>query len=413
MRRPLLTSILLALGAVGALAACTLSFDLGPAPQVDGGADSPSDVAAEGAVKDAGAPTFDDPNRWSVRVVPELADTIGWGAAFDPVGRYLYLPRERADAAPLLGRYAVDQPFADASIATQTFTGDSMRYVAGAYEQQTMLFVPDLPGTVAVRFPSSDFGDPSKWSMDPVGGSKTTFRGLAVSPKCVFAAPSNASTKIASRCGTTAVAWTTNGAGPGPLSHGAVAGPDGFFYFAPVASSVVVRGAATQTMDDGGLESYDTTLADAGPVGLPPTFGGVVAAGKAIYFLPGAGSDGVVLRYDTDGAFAKPSSWSRHTIAGSGGFFGGVFDGRFLYLVPARDLKVVRYDTTKSIDTGWEATTLTGVPQPSIPDTFHAGAYDGRYVYFVGAEGGVVVRFDTLPDRDGGSEGGAPAPSFL
>lgn len=318
--------------------ACMLAFDVAPAP-TDAGADVVFDTVGdrtESGVPDAGPGGFDVASRWSTRVVANLTATIGWGASFDPAGKYLYLPREQPDASPLFARYDVTEPFADAGVSTTELNGQSSRYVAGAFAVGEMLFVPDIASANAISFPSSAFGDSTSWSATPLGGTKGSFRGIAVSSDCAFAAPKDSATKIASRCNL-AVTWTSNTEG-GPSSSGATVDPDGgYVYFAPADGPTVARAVANQAVTDGGIESFDPTAPDATSSTIPK-FAGVVASKDALYFLPAAGSDGVVLRYDTSGAFAKPSSWARHAIAGTGGFFGGVFDGRYLYLVPAGDM---------------------------------------------------------------------------
>lgn len=389
--------------------ACMLAFDVGPTP-TDAGPDVVLDSGGDRTESgvDASPGGFDVPSRWSTRVVANLTATIGWGASFDPAGKYLYLPREQPDASPLFARYDVNEPFADAAVPTTELNGESSRYVGGAVFQGEMLFVPDVGSANAITFPSPAFGDSTTWSKTSLGGTKGAFRGIAVSPSCAFAAPRDTSTKLSSSC-ILQVGWTPH-AVPGPSSNGATVGPDGYFYLAPVDGPTIVRGLASQIVVDGGLESFDPPPSDAG-ASLSTKYAGVVASKDAVYFIPAPGSDGVVLRFDTTGAFAKPSSWTRHAITGTSGFFGGVFDGRYLYLVPAADMTAYRYDTTeKSFDQGWESHEIA--PKAPGTDTFHGGAFDGRYVYFVGAEGGVLARFDTLPDRPDGGAAGTPSPSF-
>jgi hypothetical protein len=92
-------------------------------------------------------------------------------------------------------------------------------------------------------------------------------------------------------------------------------------------------------------------------------------------------------------------------------FVGGIFDGRYLYLVPflssgrlAMRTVVVRYDTLAAFEAtaSWSSFDL-GTVDPRA-QYFQGGAFDGRYVYFVPygdpagsppAASGVAARYDT------------------
>src|SRR5580700_10957647 len=97
---------------------------------------------------------------------------------------------------------------------------------------------------------------------------------------------------------------------------------------------------------------------------------GCFRAGPALYFSPDVGltadggysTSGLVGRYDTTVPFDAGSSWSAFDVtslsATASGFFGGAYDGRYVYVVPAeRTLtasspqgNVVRYDTQAPFD---------------------------------------------------------------
>ncbi|MGH7297600.1 MAG: hypothetical protein ACRELB_21865, partial [Polyangiaceae bacterium] len=104
---------------------------------------------------------------------------------------------------------------------------------------------------------------------------------------------------------------------------------------------------------------------------------------------------------------ANASFWSVFDTAsldpGAQVFFGGAFDGRYLYFVPSNQSGLaVRYDTNAdfSVASSWE-TFSTGM-LGSTTVGYRGGAFDGRYVYLVpfydnaaGAGSGAVARFDT------------------
>jgi hypothetical protein len=131
--------------------------------------------------------------------------------------------------------------------------------------------------------------------------------------------------------------------------------------------------------------------------------------GRYIYLVTGIFEDSghaTVSRYDTKAAFADASSYATFDVAtlnaeANGGLFGAAFDGRYVYFVcsAACDRTLVaRYDTR---DAFTAATAWTTIPIP----TDHANdirdiVFDGRYVYFVparrgNAASGDVDRYDT------------------
>ena len=102
-----------------------------------------------------------------------------------------------------------------------------------------------------------------------------------------------------------------------------------------------------------------------GPSFLPDAssgnFSGALFDGRYVYFIPyqngpTSAYTSTVARYDTSKVFSKTGAWESFDVsgldAGSGavlsGFFGGTFDGRFVYLVPrddgAPDGRVLRFN---------------------------------------------------------------------
>ncbi|REJ65639.1 MAG: hypothetical protein DWQ31_17005 [Planctomycetota bacterium] len=144
-------------------------------------------------------------------------------------------------------------------------------------------------------------------------------------------------------------------------------------------------------------------------------FSGGVFDGRYVYFVPNrAGSvyHGEVLRLDTQATFNSPSAWSTFDLAAGGvgttptGFIGGVFDGRYVYLVPslhpAPHGEVVRYDTQAAFNSSgsWSSFDAGANGVGSNPDGFVGGVFDGRHIYFVPFVNGAgqsaeVLRYDT------------------
>ena len=89
-------------------------------------------------------------------------------------------------------------------------------------------------------------------------------------------------------------------------------------------------------------------------------FAGGAFDGRYVYLVPEGNtgtpastgqfmSDGFIVRYDTSQPFGNAGSWSTFDVKAAfgttvAGFFGAVFDGRYLYLVPEGNTTVARFD---------------------------------------------------------------------
>ncbi len=119
--------------------------------------------------------------------------------------------------------------------------------------------------------------------------------------------------------------------------------------------------------------------------------------------------------------FADAASWSVFSAADAGvgddptGFYGTVFDGRYVYFVPRRNTtmrhgEVLRYDTLDAFEDpeAWEAFSAAEAGLGVDPVGYIGGTFDGRYVYFApDARGeqasddhGEVLRYDTAAPFD-------------
>jgi hypothetical protein len=143
------------------------------------------------------------------------------------------------------------------------------------------------------------------------------------------------------------------------------------------------------------LASFDSFEAyDAGhTAGMDTTgFFGAVFDGRCIYFVPQHDTKtrhGKVLRFDTHGGFKNPASWQAYDAGNTDGlntkgYYGAVFDGRFVFFVPRRDpgsfhTRVLRLDTRGEFTNSqsWSAYD-TGLGNRS----YQSAAFDGRYIYF-------------------------------
>lgn len=150
---------------------------------------------------------------------------------------------------------------------------------------------------------------------------------------------------------------------------------------------------------------------------MRPTFDG-----RYIYTvsMPPNGSISTLLRYDTTLGLNNPNAWSNfvlYTLRVNdshwySGYRGGVFDGRYLYLIPyyaqyepgAYHGFTLRYDTKAPLNvaTSWKSMDIRALDGMNDLVGFSGGLFDGKYVYFCGGGrrviGQKVARYDiSLP----------------
>lgn len=136
---------------------------------------------------------------------------------------------------------------------------------------------------------------------------------------------------------------------------------------------------------------------DAGNINRLQTKGyfGAVFDGRYIYFAPCRTMNfhGIALRYDTLQDFKSKSSWESYDAGSTDGldtkgYAGAVFDGRYVYYVPfavssTRHARVLRYDTKSDFisASGWDAFDAQKVGGSSAIG-YDGAVFDGRYIYF-------------------------------
>ncbi|WP_281560627.1 hypothetical protein [Thalassomonas sp. RHCl1] len=156
-----------------------------------------------------------------------------------------------------------------------------------------------------------------------------------------------------------------------------------------------------------GVTLFDMTHLQPGIKG----YSGVVSDGRYFYFIPLNNGDffGTVARFDIAKPFDETASWdtfdSTQLDGGSRGFIDGLFDGRYLYLIPFCNDKhhgqITRYDTQKPFDEqdSWRVFDSTAIHPNSRG--FVSGCFDGRYIYLSpyqldhSTHHGQVTRYDT------------------
>lgn len=138
------------------------------------------------------------------------------------------------------------------------------------------------------------------------------------------------------------------------------------------------------------------------------SFGGGAFDGRYLYVVPGNnGATGlsIVYRYDTKAAWGTGAGWESFdmtTAAGGAaakGYYGAIFDGRFVYLTPfynggSGHGLIARYDTMRAFTS---ATSWTFLDIASKGAGFGGAAFVGQHVYFMPTliSGSRIARYDT------------------
>jgi hypothetical protein len=169
----------------------------------------------------------------------------------------------------------------------------------------------------------------------------------------------------------------------------------------PSNQSLVTIYDTTRPLNDFGAWSGLDLASDAGVGQLGGGFDG-----RYVYASPAARLPTLtptVARCDTqsDGGCGAASSWARFSVgplnaadAAGEQYMGSAFDGRYLYFPPyAATTVALRFDTTLSFTalTSWSRFDLSRLPAGAFG--FFGSVFDGEYVYFVPATGQSFVRF--------------------
>jgi hypothetical protein len=128
-----------------------------------------------------------------------------------------------------------------------------------------------------------------------------------------------------------------------------------YLYFVPHTRAIALRldTTSTQPSSPGAWSVKDLSRLAAvdGGSGAAGAFSGAAFDGRFVYFVPSTPGFGTLVRYDTLGTFGADCAWSNidltqaNTLANA--YFGAVFDGEYLYLVPHDNGFVARFDAKK------------------------------------------------------------------
>jgi hypothetical protein len=385
-------------------AACSVLLDLQPPPSA--GADSGEPDSPPGdALPGDGRPSGDGSGVECALLDAALPDGVADApTTFYPV---VNVPLDDAGTHPW--------SFFD----TSAFNVKAGNYQGAVFDGRYLYFAPRGNGIVTRYDTTSNFGSSGSWQgydLTLVDSRATGFRGAVFDGHYVYFVPDQSlvvrfDTQIA--FGSNA-AWSAFDTAtlPAPDSGPPVGGFAGgvfdgrYVYFVPYEYGTtkigrVVRYDPQGMAADGGAEAGADAGADAGDAtsldgGDAGTHDASADAGDGAAGLP---------------TFSSPSQWATFDTtttqsASALGFYGGVFDGRFVYFVPnfnggqsngGASGVVSRYDTTADSGFTSKASWYSFDSVGTNPDSygFVGAAFDGRYVYFAPHLKTLVSRFDT------------------
>ena len=324
--------------------------------------------------------------------------------------------------------------------AWTSFTADP-RFQSLAFDGHYIYLLPKVSASLTVertldeciaqRFDPQKSGSTEKFSLSKAFGTATSpmpgFKGGAFDGRYLYFAPASAgfqSSGLATRYDTqadftSAAAWATfDLATLWPNAKGFQGGVfDGrYVYFLPyattpsnpssdmVAGSLLVRLDSTADFQDPkAWESFDLATLDPAAAG----FWGGTYDGRYVYLSPGwsSTSKSIAVRFDSTGSFGAASSFSTFNIhsLGSGSlgrsfsFRGATFDGRYVYFSPTTDGDLfVRVDSSGdfSATTAWQSFALYNLTSFASFSADSGITFDGRYVYIVSGGKFAIYRFD-------------------
>jgi len=397
----------------------------------------------------AASDPFTDPANWTAY---DAGNTGGmftrgyFGAAFD--GRYVYYaPCRMAAFHGRALRYDTQSPFASpgswaAYDAGATGGLTTVGYAGAVAANGYVYFVPFSDTTsrharmLRVNTAGS-FTDPGSWSAydagPVVGLPYSGYDGAVSDGRFIYFAPFGYEPYAHGRAlrfdtegtFTSAASWTVYDAGQtsGLLTEGYYgAVMDGrHVYFVPFHDGAGFHGRALRYDTLSGFTNPSSWEAyDAGQTDGMTTVGykGACFDGRYIYFAPfrdGSASHGRVLRYDTQGPFSDPASWTAYDAGATGGldargYVGAEHVGHYIYFIPYSYEEsefhaiALRYDTLGGFtDPGSWTAYDAGASSGLTTKGYKYSAFDGRYLYYVPYNNGIMfsgiaLRYDTAAD---------------
>ncbi|MBS0626538.1 MAG: hypothetical protein JSS32_10860 [Verrucomicrobia bacterium] len=341
------------------------------------------------------------------------------GAGFD--GRYVYFVPNQSGT---ITRYDTSLPFSYSNSyaifnAVNFVNSNCLGYAGAAFDGKYIYYIPSTNGQITRFDTTLSFSSSSSYAVynlvTNINSNAYGFYGAGFDDRFIYFVPNSNSTLsgLIVRYDTinsftaltsyasfdTSILINSNCKGFRAASY------DGrYIYFAPDTTGVFLSYDTSTSFSLSA--SYAFFDLGANVNSNSKGFRGIVYDGRYIYLIPYsiATSTGQITRYDTTLPLTSPSSYltfdtTANVNSNSKGFIGGVFDGKYLYLVPnngGTSGQLTRYDTTQSFATAASYLVYDTAAMNSNSKGFMGGIYDGRYVYLVpmnnGARFGQIAR---------------------
>ena len=371
------------------------------------------------------------------------------GGVFD--GRYIYLIPNNNSADfgqiarydTMAGTFAASTSYAIFDTAANV-NSNSRGFSGGAFDGRYVYLVPNgsAGGQITQYDTTAGFGVSTSYAVfntaiSSINSHSNSFAGAVFDGRYLYFIPNATGFGVITQYDTTksftaaasyaAINTTANG---NSNSRGFLGGTyDGrYIYLSPFNNGA----------DFGQITRYDTSLSFTASTSYSfydtarnvnsnsRGFFGAVFDGRYIYFVPygTSSSQGQVTRYDTTGSFTSSTSYAIFNIAANVNltslcFSGGVFDGRYVYFSPynsATSGLITRYDVTSPFTSPLGYTVLDlRANVNSNSAGFQGAIFDGRYIYFVPNSGAstILARIDAYPGRQSVAIAASQAPNGL
>lgn len=345
--------------------------------------------------------SFTDPTSWTAFDTRKLGDAGGVdggamnhyaGAAFD--GRYVYfVSNDDGYKTPAtFVRYDTQASFQSTS-SWVTFDATSelklppfMSFIGAVFDGRHVIFTPSFFSTALSYDTSQPFNAASSWEqfdVHDVSPKAAGLHGSVFDGTYVYMVPFAEYTVLDS--------GPSDGGRPGPPLEKATF--DGTLLRYDTRKPF----GSTSSWEDFDLASLP----------LPATgLAGGAFDGRYVYFSPND-TAGTAVRYDTKRPFGEKSSYEELQLTtlsqGAFAFWGAAFDGRFVYYIPQGPTTpsglIARYDTTQAFGgaCAWTFFDVSSLNTQAVG--FQGAIFDGEFLYLVPASGTVVPRFRARTSR--------------
>ncbi len=296
-------------------------------------------------------------------------------------------------------------------------------YNGTAFDGRYVYFAPDGTSGKVLRFDTEQaFGSSAAWTvfdLTVLDARATGYRGAVFDGRYLYLVPSVGSGLVAARFDTQAsfasgASWSLFSLKSVSASLGGFIGAtfDGrYVYLAPAFGTMALATRYdTRTAFESAASWSTFALATLHPQAT--SFAGAVFDGHHVYFVPwrsGTTGGAIVGRYDPQGGFGDPASWSMLDLTtlneNAKGYHAASFDGRYLYLVPGWTAPTPAWSTTVLARYDTHAAELTSAGAWTFFDMaalgaeaggYNAAVFDGHYLVFAPGYAGSQYRGDVF-----------------